>query len=89
MVSIFREIFEMCASPSCVCTCRAMANCCACLGSCLWVKASSGSSLKETRWAISARVLSVNVHVFPMTTLMIMMSTLRVPWDSKACLRGS
>ncbi len=55
------------------------------------MRASGGSSLKETSWAISARVLTLSVRVpsLLMKIGMILMTTLRVQWVSRACLRGS
>ena len=40
-----------------------------------------GSSLKETSWAISARVLTWNVHVLLMTIGMILISAFSVPYS--------
>ncbi len=89
MVKIVLEIFDMCDSYSCACMCRAIAMCCAGLGSCLYVSASGGSSSKETSCAISARVLTWNVPVLLMTIGIILMSAWSVPWVCRACFRGS
>ena len=43
------------------------------------MKVSGGSSVKETSWAISARVLTWNVHVLLMTIGMMTISALSVP----------
>ena len=59
----FLKIFYMCESHSWAWTWRAMAFFFAGLGSCLQVRVSSGSSLKETSWAISARVLTLNAPI--------------------------
>ena len=48
-------------------------------GSCLKVSSYGGSSLNEIIWAISARVLTWNVHVRLMTLGIILTSTFRVP----------
>jgi hypothetical protein len=48
-------------------------------GSCMKVSSSGGSSLNETNWAISARVLAWKVHVRLMTTGIILTSAFRVP----------
>ena len=56
------------------------------LGSCLQVRASGGSSLKEMSWAISASVLTLNVSVMLMTIGIIMTSAFMVPWIWRACL---
>jgi hypothetical protein len=45
------------------------------------VKVSGGSSVKETRWAISARVLTWNVFVLLMTIGMILISAFSVPYS--------
>ncbi len=79
VVRIVLEIFDMCESPSCACTCRVMAICCAGLVSCLYVSVSSGSSSKDTSCAISARVFTLNVPVLLVTIGMILMSALIVP----------
>ncbi len=79
----------MCDSHSCACMCRVMAICCAGLGNCLYVSASGGSSSKETSCAISARVLTLKVHVLLMTIGIILMSAWSVPWVCRACFSGS
>ena len=53
------------------------------------MRASGGSSLKETSWVISARVLTLNVLVMLMPIEIIFMSALRMPGDSRVCLMGS
>ncbi len=53
------------------------------------MSASRGSSLKETKWAVSAKFLTLNVLVLLTTIRMMLMSALRVPWVCRACLRGS
>ena len=80
VVRIVLEIFEMCDSHSCACMCRAIAMCCAGLGSCLYVSASGGSSSKETSCAISARVFTLDVPVLLMTIGMTLISAFIVPW---------
>ena len=49
------------------------------LGSCLYARAFGGSFLKDASWAISARVLTLNVLVLLMTIGIILMSTFSVP----------
>ena len=73
-----------------------MCTCMECLASfldvvisCLKVSSSGCSSLKDTSWAISATVLTLNVLVRLMTVGMMSTSTLRVPWICMASLRGS
>ncbi len=61
VVRIFLEILEMWDSHSCAWTWRAIAIFCVGRGSCLKVTASSGSSWKDTSWAISESVLTLNV----------------------------
>ena len=89
VVKIVLEILEMCDSHSCACMCRAIAMCCAGLGSCLYVSVSGGSSSKETSCAISARVLELKVPVLLMTIGIIFMSACSVPWVCRACFKGS
>jgi hypothetical protein len=48
-------------------------------GSCLKVSSSRGSSLNDTSWAISARVLTWKVHVRLMTMGIILTSVFRGP----------
>ncbi len=43
------------------------------------MRVSSGSSVKETSWAIYVRVLTWNVHVLLMTIGMILISAFSVP----------
>ena len=71
------------------CMCRVIAICCAGLGSCLYVIASGGSSSRDISCAISARVLTLKVHVLLMTIGMILISPCKVPCVCRACLRGS
>ena len=47
-----------------------------------------GSSLKDTSWAISARVLTLNIPVMLMTMGIIFMSAFSVPWVLRVSLRG-
>ena len=86
---IVLEIFDMCESHYCACMCRVMAIRCDGLGSCLYVRASGGSSSREMSCAISARVLTLKVHVLLMIIGIILMSALRVPWVCRACFSGS
>ena len=86
---IVLEILDMCDSHSCACMCRAIAICCAGLGSCLYVSALGSSSSKDTSCAISTRVLTLKVPVLLMTIGIILMSALRVPWVCRACFSGS
>ena len=50
------ETLDKTASHSYACTCSAMAIVCACVGSVLYVLASSWFPLNAIRWAIFARV---------------------------------
>ncbi len=50
------ETLDSRVSHSCACICIAMAIVCACVGSVLYVRASSGFCFNATNWAISARV---------------------------------
>ena len=77
----------MCESHSCACLCNVMAIRLACLGSCLKVIESGGSSEWETSCAISARVLKLNVPVLLITIGIIFMSALIVPcvWSASLC----
>ena len=74
MVRIFLEILEMYESHSCAWMCSAIAIFCAGFGSCLYVRASGGSSANETSCAISARVRMLKVPVLLMTIGTIMIS---------------
>ena len=65
-------------SHSCACTCSAIAILLAVGGRCLQVISSGSSSLNETSWAISARVLTWKVHVPLMTIGIILTSAFRV-----------
>ena len=58
---IFHEISDIRDSHSCACTWSAVAILLSVMGSCLKVTASDGSSLKETSWVISDRVLTWKV----------------------------
>jgi hypothetical protein len=66
-------------SHSCACTRNAIAIIFAKVVNCLKVSPSSGSSLKDTKYAIFARVLTLNELVRQMIMWMIYMSVLRVP----------
>ena len=59
------------------------------MGICLNVSSSCGSSLNDTSWATSAKVLRFNVHVRLMTIGLILEFALRVPLVCRASLRGS
>ena len=83
------ETFEMCESHSFAWTCRAMPIFCAGLGSCLQERASYGSSLKRTDWAISASVLTLNDPILLMTIGIMSMSAFRLPWVWRGCFSGS
>ncbi len=76
-------------SHSCAWICSAIAIFCAGFGSCLYVRASGGSSVNETSCAISTRVRMLKVPVLLMTIGMIFISALSVPCICSACLRGS
>ncbi len=89
VVKIVREILEMCDSHSCACMCRAIAICCADLGSCLYVSVFGGSSSKETSCAISARVLTLKAPVLLMTIGIILMYACSVPWVCRAYFKDS
>ncbi len=67
VVGIFLEVLDIRDSHSWAYTCRAIAILLAELCSCLKVSSSGGSSLKETSWAISAKVLTWKVPVRLMT----------------------
>ena len=58
-------------------------------GSCLKVSSSGGSSLNETSWAISARVLTWKIVVRLMTMGIILTSAFRVPYVCSAGRSGS
>ncbi len=79
MVRIFLEVLDIWDSHSCACTCSAIAILLAVMGSCLKVSSSGVSSLKETSWAISAKVLTWKVPVRLMTMGMIFTSAFRMP----------
>ncbi len=49
---------------------------------------SGGSSLKEKSWAISARVLMLNVPILLITMGIILMFAFSVPRRWRACLSG-
>ncbi len=89
VVGIILEIFDMWESHSWACTCRVIVICCAGLGSCLYVSASGGSSSKDTSCDISARVLTLKVHVLLMTIGIILMYAWSVPWVCRAYFSGS
>ena len=63
--------------------------CLACLGSCLKVIESGGSSEWDTSCAISARVLTWSVPVLLITIGIIFMSTFMVPCIWRASFSGS
>ena len=67
VVRIFLEILDMWDRHSYACTWGAVAILLAVGGSCLKVSPSGGSSVNETSWEISARVLTWKVHVRLMT----------------------
>ena len=79
VVRIFLELLDIWDSHFCACAWSAIAIFLYVVGSCLKVSSSGGSSLKETSWAISARVLTWNVLVRLMTIGIISTSALRVP----------
>ena len=83
------EIFDMWDSHSWACTCRVMAIFCAGLESCLYVSASGGSSLNDMSCAISARILTLNVHVLLITIGIISIDACNVPYVCRACFSGS
>ena len=67
-------------SHSCACTWRVITIFLDVVDSCLKVSAYGGSSLKYISWAISARVLTLNVPVRLMILGRILTSVFRVPW---------
>ncbi len=80
VVRIFLEILDMWDSHSCACTWSAIVTLLAVGGSCLKVSPSGDSSVNETSWEISARVLTTwKMHVRLMTMGMILTSAFRVP----------
>jgi len=79
VMRIFLEVLDMLYSHSCACTWSSIAILLAVRGSCLNVSSSGGSSLNETSWVISARVLTWKVPVRLMTTGIILTSVFRVP----------
>ncbi len=89
VVRIFLEISEMYESHSCACMCSAIAIFYDGFGSCLYVRASGGSSLNETSCVISASVRTLKVPVMLITIGMIMISALSVPCICSYCLSGS
>ncbi len=88
-VRIFLEILEMWDSHYCAWTWRAIAIFCAGRGSCLKVIASGGSSWKDTSWAISERVLTLNVPVLLMTIGITFIFAFSVRCVRRACFSGS
>ena len=88
MVRIFLEVLDIWDSHYCACTCSAIAILLVVLGSCLKVSSSGGSSLKETSWAISAKVFTWKVAVRLMTMGIIFTSTSRVPLVFNASRSG-
>ena len=89
VVRIFLEILEMWDSHSCAWTWRAIAIFFAGRGSWLKVIAFGGSSWKDTSWAISESVLTLNVPVMLMTIGIHFTSAFNVPCVRRACLSGS
>ena len=79
MVRIFLEALDMGDSHSCACTWSVIAILLAVRGSCLKAISSGVSSLNETSWAISARILTWKVHVREMTMGIVLTSAFRVP----------
>ncbi len=73
VVRMILEVLDMWDSHSCVCTCIAIAILLAMRGSCLKVSSSGGSSVNETSWAISARVLTWKVPFRLMTMGVVML----------------
>ncbi len=71
---IFLEFFYIWDSHYCVFTWSAIAILLAGTGSCLKVTSSGGSSLKDTSWAMFARVLTWRVPVRLMTIGIILTS---------------
>ena len=74
---------------SCACAWSAIAIFLAMVGSCLKVHASGGSSLKDTSWAMSARVQTFNVPIWLIATGIIFKFAWKVPSIWRASLRGS
>ena len=79
MVGIFIEVLDIWDDHSWACTCRAVAIILAAFDSCLKVGSSGGSSLNETSWAISAKVLTLKVPVRLMIMGTIFTYAFRVP----------
>ena len=79
VVRIFLEIFDMWDSHFCACTWSDIVILLAVGYSCLKVSPSGGSSVNETSWEISARVLTWKVPVRLMTMGMILTSAFSVP----------
>ena len=79
MVRIFHEVLDMLDNHSCACTWSAIAIMLAVRGSCLNASPSGSSSLNETSWAISAKVLTWKVPVRLMAMGIILTSAFRVP----------
>ena len=76
-------------SNSCACMCSAIVIVCACVGRVLHARACGGSSLNETSWAISARVLVWNLPVMLMTIGIICTCSRPLLCCSMASLSGS
>jgi len=86
---IFLEALDMLESHSFACTWSAIAILLAVRGSCLKVSSSGGSSLNETSWATSARVLTRKVLVRLMTMGIILTSAFSVLCVCSASISGS
>ncbi len=89
VVRTFLEILEMWDSHFCAWTWRAIAIFCVGRASCLKVIASRGSFWKDTSWAISGSVLTLNVLVLLMTIGITFTFAFSVPCVRRACLSGS
>ena len=69
-VMLLLETLDISVSHFCAFTCIAMANICACVGS-VYDRVFGGFSLKDTSWAISARVRVYKLHILLITIDMI------------------
>jgi len=79
VVRIFLGILDMWDSHFFACTRSAIVILLAVWGSSLKVSPSGGSSVNETSWEISTRVLTWKAPIRLMTTGMILTSAFRVP----------
>ena len=79
VVKIFLEILDIWDSHFCACTWSAIVILLAVGNNCLKISPSGGSSVNETSWEISARVLTWKVPVRLMTMGMILTSAFRMP----------